>query len=610
MPQYKAPVRDISFVLREMFNFAEIRALPGYSDMGDDLIDAVLQEGARFCENELFPLNHSGDEEGCSWKDKEVKTPKGFKKAYKDFAEGGWISLACDPEYGGQGLPESIDYMMQEMICAANVSFGLYPGLTKGAYTSLHSHASEELKRTFLPKMVEGIWTGTMNLTESHCGTDLGLLRTKAVPQDDGSYKISGSKIFISSGEHDLAENIVHLVLARTPDAPAGVKGISLFVVSKFCINDDGSLGERNGVYCSSIEHKMGIKASSTCSMEYENARGWLVGELNEGLAHMFTMMNNERLGVGIQGLGVADLAYQNALAYARERLQGRSLSGIKQPDKPADSLMVHPDVRRMLLTMKAYNEGCRMLSGWVAHEFDIAHKIEDKEEAQRADDFVQIMTPVVKAFFTDCAFEVTNHAVQVHGGFGYIKEYGVEQYVRDCRISQIYEGTNGIQALDLVGRKMSAYMGRYMRTFFHPVQEFIDDYQDDEEMAEFIVPLSKAFGRLQRAAVTIAQKGLSNPEEAGAAATDFLSLFGHTALAYLWAKAVIISQKKVEGEDALFYQSKIETARFYMQKLLPRTSGLFSNIMAGSKSLMTLDDEAFGPFDFAGFKKAMERAS
>ncbi len=610
MPQYKAPVRDISFVLRELFNFGEIRALPGYSDMGDDLIDTVLQEGARICENELFPLNQSGDAEGCQWNNGEVTTPKGFKEAYKNFAEGGWVSLACDPEYGGQGLPESMEYMMEEMVCAANVSFSLYPGLTRGAYTSIHSHGTEELKRKFLPKMVEGTWTGTMNLTESHCGTDLGLLRTKAVPQDDGSYKISGSKIFISSGEHDLAENIVHLVLAKTPDAPEGVKGISLFVVSKFIIQEDGSLGERNGVHCASIEQKMGIKASSTCSMNFDNAKGWLVGELNEGLNHMFTMMNNERLGVGIQGLGIGELAYQNALAYARDRLQGRSLSGVKAPDKPADPLMVHPDIRRMLLIMNAYNEGCRMLSGWVAHEIDVAHKIEDREERQRADDFVQIMTPVVKAFFTDCAFENTNHAVQVHGGFGYIKEYGVEQYVRDCRITQIYEGTNGIQALDLVGRKMGAYMGRYMRTFFHPVQEFIEDHQDDEELAEFMGPLAKAFGRLQQASVTVAQKGMANPEEAGAAATDFLSLFGHTALAYLWTKSVILSRKKLGGSEDVFYQGKIETARFYMQKLLPRTSGLFASIMAGSKTLMALDDDAFGLFDFAGFSEAMSKAS
>ncbi len=610
MPQYKAPIRDISFVLRELFNFGEIRALPGYSEMGDDLIDAVLLEGGRICENELFPLNHSGDEEGCKWENGNVTTPKGFKDAYKSFAEGGWISLACDPEYGGQGLPESIEYMLEEMVCASNVSFSLYPGLTRGAYTSIHSHGTEEIKRKFLPKMVEGTWAGTMNLTEPHCGTDLGLLRTKAVPQDDGSYLISGNKIFISSGEHDLTENIIHLVLARTPDAPAGVKGISLFVVSKYMINDDGSLGERNGAHCASIEHKMGIKASSTCSMTYENAKGWLVGELNEGLNHMFTMMNNERLGVGIQGLGLSELAYQNALDYARDRLQSRSLSGTKFPDKPADPLIVHPDVRRMLLTMKAYNEGCRMLSGWVSHEIDVAHKIEDKEERQRADDFVQIMTPVVKAFFTDVAFENTNHAVQIHGGFGYIKEYGVEQYVRDCRITQIYEGTNGIQALDLVGRKMSAYMGRYMRAFFHPVQDFIDEHKDTEDLAEFVGPLAKAFGRLQRASVTIAQKGLSNPEEAGAAATDFLSLFGHTALAYLWTKSVILSRKKLGGSEDVFYQGKIDTARFYMQKLLPRTSALFSTIMAGRDTLMAMDDEAFGTFDFAGFNETMSKAS
>lgn len=610
MPQYKAPIRDISFVLREMFDYDKIRALPGYGETTDDLIDAVLQEGARICENELFPLNRSGDEEGCTWSKEGVQTPKGFKEAYAKFAEGGWVSLACDPEYGGQGLPESIEYMMEEMVCASNVSFSLYPGLTRGAYSSIHSHATDEIKRKYLPKMVEGTWTGTMNLTEPHCGTDLGLLRTKAVPQEDESYQISGSKIFISSGEHDMADNIIHLVLAKTPGAAEGVKGISLFVVPKFLVNDDGSLGARNSVSCSAIEHKMGIKGSSTCSMEFDNAQGWLVGQLGEGLAHMFTMMNAERLGVGIQGLGVGEIAYQNALAYARDRLQGRSLSGVKNPDKAADPLMVHPDIRRMLLIMKAYNEGCRMLSGWVAHEFDIAHKSEDATERQHADDFIQIMTPVVKAFFTDCAYESANHAVQIHGGFGFIREYGVEQFVRDCRITQIYEGTNGIQALDLVGRKMSAFMGRYMRSFFHPVQDFIEKHQGDAELEEFIAPLSKAFDRLQRASITIAQKGMANPEEAGAAATDFLSLFGHTALAFLWTRAVIVSRGKMGGAEDLFYQSKVETARFYMQKLLPRTSGLFSTIMAGRKSLMTMEDKAFGPFEFAGFKASMDRAS
>lgn len=610
MPIYKAPIRDISFALREMFNYNVIRSLPGYNDVTDDLIDAVLQEGARFCENELFPLNHSGDKEGCHWNDGVVTPPKGFKEAYHKFIEGGWTSISCDPTYGGQGLPDSLEFMMEEMICASNLSFSLYPGLTRGAYTSIHAHGSDYLKNKYLPKLVDGSWTGTMNLTEPQCGTDLGLLRTKAVPQDDGTYRITGNKIWISSGEHDFTENIIHLVLARTPHAPEGVKGISLFVVPKFLVNEDGSLGARNGVKCTGLEHKMGIHASASCAMSYENAVGWLVGEENEGLPYMFTMMNTERIGVGLQGLGIGEIAYQNALAYARERLQSRSLAGAKYPDKPADPIIVHPDIRRMLLTMKSLNEGCRMMAAWIGHHNDIAHRVEDKEERQKADDFVQLMTPIVKAFFTDVAFENTNHAVQIHGGYGYTQDFGVEQYVRDARIAQIYEGTNGIQSLDLVGRKMSMFMGRYARTFFHPVQAFIEEHKNTADLAEFIEPLAKAFDRLQRAAITIAQKGLAAPEEAGAAATDFLTLFGHTALAYLWTRAVILSRTKLTGSEKVFYQSKIETARFYMQKILPRTSTLFSTIMAGKSTLMAMDDEAFGPFDFAGFQEALSKAS
>jgi alkylation response protein AidB-like acyl-CoA dehydrogenase len=602
MPQYKAPLRDINFALRELSNFDELRTFPGYEAVTDDIVDAILNEGARFCENELFPLNQSGDAEGCQWDNGKVTTPKGFKEAYQKFVDGGWCSLACDPEYGGQGIPESLEIMMQEMTCSANLSFGLYPGLTRGAYTALHAHGSDELKDKYLPKLVEGTWAGTMNLTEPHCGTDLGMLRTKAVPQPDGTYKITGTKIFISSGEHDLTDNIIHLVLARTPDAPQGTKGISLFLVPKFMVKADGSLGERNKAMCASIEHKMGIKASSTCVMNYDEAVGYLIGEENKGLNYMFTMMNVERLGVGIQGLGIGEVAYQNALAYARDRLQGRALTGTKNPDKPADPLMVHPDIRRMLLTMKAYNEGCRLLAGWVSHQVDVAHKCPDPIKAKKADDFLQLMTPVVKAFFTDVGSEVANLAVQVHGGFGYIKEYGVEQYVRDARIAQIYEGTNGIQALDLVGRKLGKSMGRYLRQFFHPVQDFIDEHQDNKDLEEFIGPLAKAFGRLQRACLIIAQKGMANPDEAGAAATDFLSLFGHTALAYLWTKAVLLSRTKLGGAEDAFYSSKIETARFYMQKLLPRTSASFSALMAGAKSVMTIEDSQFGPFEFTGY--------
>ncbi len=610
MPIYKAPIRDISFASREVFDFGTIKALPGCSDMTDDLVDAVFQEAARFCENELFPLNQSGDQEGCQWKNGEVTTPKGFKNAYDKFVEGGWTSVSSDPKYGGQGLPDSLEFILEEMICSSNLSFSLYPGLTRGAYTAIHAHGAEDIKQKFLPKMIDGTWGGTMNLTEPQCGTDLGLLRTKAVPQKDGSYEITGNKIWISSGEHDLTENIIHLVLAKTPTAPEGVKGISLFVVPKFMVNDDGSLGDRNKLQCTSLEHKMGIHASPSCAMSFDGAKGWLVGKENAGLSYMFTMMNNERIGVGLQGLGISEVSYQNAVVYARERLQGRSLSGVKHPKKPADPIIVHPDIRRMLMTMKSYIEGCRMMGVWIGQEVDISQKHPEKEERQRADDFVQLMTPVVKAFFTDMAFENTNHALQIHGGYGYTQDFGVEQYVRDARITQIYEGTNGIQGLDLVGRKLGMHMGRLLRRFFHPVQEFIKEHEDNEDLAEFVGPLAKSFDRLQRAALTVAQKGMANPEEAGAASTDFLSLFGHTALAYLWTRAVIVSKPNENGSESLFYKGKIDTARFYMQKILPRTSTLFATIMAGKKTLMDIDEEAFGPFDFSGFSQEITRAS
>lgn len=610
MPIYKAPVRDISFALREVFNYGTIRSLPPFTEVTDDLIDAVFIEGAKFAENELFPLNEVGDREGCTIKDGKVKTPTGFKEAYHKFVEGGWTSLSCTPEYGGQGLPDSIDFMLQEIICSANMSFGLYPGLTKGAYTALLAHGSDEIKQRYLPKLIDGTWSGTMNLTEPQCGTDLGLIKTKAVPQEDGSFVITGNKIWISSGEHDFTDNIIHLVLARTPTAPEGVKGISLFVVPKFLVKDDGSLGERNKLICTALEHKMGINGSATCAMSFDGAKGWLVGVENEGLSHMFTMMNNERIGVGLQGLGLAEVAYQNAVAYAKDRLQSRSLAGAKYPEKPADPIIVHPDIRRMLMTQKAYNEGCRMLSAWIGINVDISHHHSEKEERQHADDFVQLMTPIVKAFFTDMAWENVSHALQIHGGYGYTKDFPMEQYLRDTRISMIYEGTNGIQALDLVGRKLGMNVGRPLRAFFHPVSEFIEEHKDNKELEEFIEPLAKAFGRLQRACVTIAQKGIAKPEEAGAAAVDFLSLFAHTTLAYLWAKAVIVAQAKLKGSDKAFYNAKIETARFYMQKLLPRTSALFAQIMAGKETLMSLDDDAFGVMDFAGFSEEMSRAS
>ncbi|ALJ37611.1 acyl-CoA dehydrogenase [Azospirillum brasilense] len=596
MPIYKAPLEDVRFVLDEIVGAGKLAELPGYEDATPDLIAQVLEEGAKLCEEVLFPLNQSGDGEGCTFENGVVRTPKGFKEAYSTYIEAGWQGLSCDPAYGGQGLPKLVNTMLEEFICSANLSFGMYPGLSLGAYNALSTYGSEELKQRFLGRLVDGTWAGTMCLTEPHCGTDLGLIRTKAVPQEDGSHKITGTKIFISAGEHDLTENILHLVLARLPDAPAGTRGISLFLVPKFLPKEDGSVGPRNGVACGSIEHKMGIKASATCVMNFEDATGWLVGEPHKGMRAMFVMMNAARLAVGIQGLGVAEVSYQNAVAYAKERLQGRSLKGTAHPDKPADPIIVHPDVRRNLLTARAYTEGARALGALVGYKLDVAEKHADEKTRKEADEFVQLMTPIVKALFTDIGFESANIAVQVHGGHGFIWETGVEQYVRDARICQIYEGTNGIQALDLVGRKLPQDMGRLLRRFFHPVGAEIEADMEREELAEFVLPLAKAFAKLQQATAIIAQKGLKDPEEAGAAATDYLRLFGLVALGWMWLKMVKAATAKLAaGEgNAIFLEAKIRTARFYMAKLLPQTNALFITIMAGSKPLMEMEEAAF----------------
>ncbi len=595
MPTYKAPVRDMMFVLDEVIGTDRVLSMPKFSEINKDLVEAVFTEAARFTETVLQPLNQSGDKEGCTWKDQTVTTPKGFKEAYNAFVEGGWPTLTGNPEYGGQGLPNIISMTTEEMICSSNLAFSLYPGLTRGASIMLERHGSKELKDKYLPKMIQGTWAGSMCLTEPHCGTDLGLLRTKAEPQADGTYKLSGTKIFISSGEHDLTENILHFVIARTPEAVPGIKGISLFLVPKFMVNDDGSLGERNSVFCASLEHKMGIKASATCVMNFDGAVGYLVGDLYKGINNMFTMMNTERLGVGMQGLGIAEVAYQNALVYARDRLQGRALTGAKYPEKPADPLMVHPDIRRMLLTMKSLNEGCRMLAVWVSESLDIMEHSDNPAQQQDADDFVQLMTPIIKAFLTDVATDCANLGIQIYGGHGYIQEWGMEQFARDARIAQIYEGTNGVQALDLIGRKMPAHTGRYLRQFFHPVEAYLKAHETNTDMAEFVGPLAKAFGRLQQATVGIATKALSNPDEAGAAATDYLRLFALTALAYLWCRAVEVSSQKIGQGDDEFYEGKIQTARFFMTKILPQSSSLFSQIMSGSKPLMEMPDVRFG---------------
>jgi alkylation response protein AidB-like acyl-CoA dehydrogenase len=590
MPIYNAPLEDMRFVLHELYDSKTIAELPDSADFTPELLDSVLEEGAKFCQEVLFPLNQSGDLEGCTYENGVVRTPAGFKAAYKAFCEGGWSAMASSPEYGGQGMPIACSMFIEEMICSANVAFGLYPGLTHGAYLALYNHGSQEQKDTYLPKLVSGEWSGTMCLTEPHCGTDLGMLRTKAVPNDDGSYSITGNKIFISAGEHDLSQNIIHLVLARLPDAPAGVKGISLFVVPKFLPKEDGSVGARNGLQCTAIEHKMGIKASATCAMSFDGAQGWLVGEPHKGLRAMFTMMNTERLSVGIQGLGVAEVAYQNAVNYARERIQGRSLTGAKAPEKQADPILVHPDVRRMLLTMRAYIEGCRALSGWVAREIDILHRSTDEDAKLIADDFTALLTPVVKALFTDLGFEISSTALQCYGGHGYIRDHGMEQYVRDARISMIYEGANGVQALDLVGRKLPQDGGRLLTRFLDPVMEFIES-NGDEEMAEFITPLATALEHLQIATGTIIEAGMSNHDEIGAASVDYLRLFGLVALGFMWARMAKIALPK--GEES-FYKAKIGTAKFYMTRLLPQTSALLSFIQAGGTVMMEFEDAAF----------------
>lgn len=595
MATFTPPLREMKFVFRELFNGDDLQNLKGYGDFSADVVDAVLEEAGKLSAEVLFPLNLSGDEEGCTFENGVVRTPKGFKEAYQQFAAGGWCGIACDPEYGGQGLPKAINMMIEELICSSNMAFGMYPGLTHGAYNALELYGTDEQKATYLPRFVDGSWSGTMCLTEPHCGTDLGLIRTKADPQPDGSHKITGTKIFISAGEHDLTQNICHLVLAKLPEAPAGVKGISLFIVPKFMPKPDGGVGQRNSLACGSLEHKMGIKANATCVMNFDNAIGWLVGEKHKGMRAMFAMMNTARLGVGVQGLGLAEVAYQSGLAYAKDRIQGRALKGAQHPDKAADPIIVHPDVRKNLLTAKSLTEGVRALVMWVALELDRSAKAETAEERQAADDLVQLLTPVVKSFGTDVGFEVANIGVQIYGGHGFIREHGMEQFVRDARITQLYEGTNGIQALDLVGRKMGAHYGRYLRAFFHPVQEFIEQNASDPAMEEYTLALAKAFGRLQQAVGATAQKGMGNPNEAGAAAMDLLNLFGYVALGYLWARMAKLALTKQNDDPTGFYKSKVKTANFYMAKMLPKTGALLSSILAGGNSIMDMEEELFG---------------
>ncbi|KFE56098.1 acyl-CoA dehydrogenase C-terminal domain-containing protein [Pseudomonas syringae] len=592
MADYKAPLRDMRFVLNEVFEVSKLWAqLPALADTVDvETVEAILEEAGKVTSKSIAPLSRSGDEQGCSWNDTVVTTPTGFPQAYQTYADGGWVGVGGNPDFGGMGMPKAVSAQVEEMLNSASLAFGLYPMLTSGACVSINTHATEELKAAYLPSMYSGAWSGSMCLTEAHAGTDLGIIRTKAEPQADGSYKISGTKIFITGGEHDLTDNIIHLVLAKLPDAPAGPKGISLFLVPKFLVNGDGSLGERNTVTCGSIEHKMGIQASATCVMNFDEAIGYLIGEPNKGLAAMFTMMNYERLGVGIQGLASGERSYQSAIDYARDRLQSRSPGGAQQPEKMADPIIVHPDVRRMLLTMKALNEGGRAFSTYVAMQLDIAKFSEDDTARQRADELVALLTPVAKAFLTDMGLETTIHGQQVFGGHGYIREWGQEQLVRDVRITQIYEGTNGIQALDLVGRKIVGSGGAYYTLFANEIREFIAG--SDASLGEFTRPLSAALDSLDELTNWVLDRSRSNAQEIGAASVEYLHVFGYTAYAYMWAMMAKAALGKEADED--FYASKIGTARFYFARLLPRIHSLNASVRAGSESLFLLDASQF----------------
>lgn len=592
MADYKAPLRDMRFVLNEVFEVSKLWAqLPALAEVVDeDTAAAILEEAGKVTAGTIAPLNRSGDEEGCSWVDGVVKTPAGFPQAYQTYAEGGWVGVGGDPVFGGMGMPKVISAQVEEMVNSANLSFGLYPMLTAGACLSINAHASEELKEKYLPNMYGGSWSGSMCLTEPHSGTDLGIIRTKAEPQADGSYKISGTKIFITGGEHDLTENIIHLVLAKLPDAPAGPKGISLFLVPKIMVNADGSLGEKNSLSCGSIEHKMGIKASATCVMNFDGATGWIVDAPNKGLAAMFTMMNYERLGVGVQGLSLGERSYQNAVEYACDRIQGRAPTGPVAKDKAADPIIVHPDVRRMLLTMKALNEGGRAFSSYVAMQLDTAKFSEDAATRKRAEELVALLTPVAKAFLTDMALETTTHGQQIFGGHGYVREWGQEQLIRDCRITQIYEGTNGIQALDLVGRKVVGSGGAFYKHFAEEVKAFTDSA--DTSLAEFINPLKDAIANLELMTADLLERAKVNPNEVGAASVEYLHVFGYTAYAYMWALMARTALAKQDQGD--FYVSKLGTARFFFARLLPRIHSLTASVKAGSESLYLLEAAQF----------------
>ena len=598
MPIYRAPVDDTLFILNDVLGYQRYSNLPGFADTTPDVLEAILAEGAKLAENVLHSTNLDGDHTGCVRNvDGSVTTPESFKNAYSQYREGGWLGLAVDTEYGGQGLPYTVHSAVGEYFSSANMAFTMYPGLTQGAIAAIYVHGTNEQKSKWLPKMTDGLWTGTMNLTEPHCGTDLGLLRTKAVPQGDGSYKISGQKIFISAGEHDLSENIIHLVLARIEGAPEGVKGISLFILPKYLLDADGNPGARNAVSCGSIEEKMGIHGNSTCVMNYDGAIGHLLGEEHKGLKAMFTMMNEARLGVGLQGLAVSEIAYQNAANYARERIQGRALTGPKALDKKADPLIVHPDVRRTLMTIRAFNEAGRAFILWTALKSDIAHRSPDEKERELADDVLGLVTPVVKGVLTDKGFDHAVMAQQMYGGHGYIEEWGMSQFVRDARIAMIYEGANGVQALDLVGRKLSLNGGRAIMAYFKEVGDFCEANRADEKMAPFTKALKKGLNDLQAAAIWFMQNAVANPDNAGAGSTDFMHLFGLVSLGHMWSMMAKAAQDKLgSGGDgkADYLGNKLVLARFYMERIMPETALRLHRIQIGAETVMELPAEAF----------------
>jgi len=598
MLEYKAPIRDITFVMQELLDCENHYQNLGYQDATVDMIDAIVVEAAKFTEQVIAPLNQIGDQQGCQWNDGIVTTPDGFKEAYQQYVEGGWPTLSQREEFGGQGLPHSLNAAIAEMMVSANHSFTMYPGLSHGALATIEAHGSDEQKQMFLPRLVDGNWTGTMCLTESHCGTDLGMLRTKAELNDDGSYSLTGTKIFISAGDHDLSDNIVHIVIARIPGSPEGTKGISLFIVPKFNVNSDGTVADRNAVNCGSIEHKMGINANATCVINFDNAKGYLIGEVNRGLNCMFTFMNSARLGVASEGAAAAEMSFQGALAYAKDRLQMRSISGIKNPNGPADPIIVHPDVRRMLLTQKSIAEGGRALIAYLSQLVDITHAEKDETKKALADNKLALLTPIAKAFLSEAGLECTSHGVQVFGGHGFIKEWGMEQLMRDTKISCLYEGTTGIQALDLLARKILGSKGEILKPFMGDVTAFCQENHDNAEMAEFIKPLMSYFKQWQSITQDVGMKAMINADEIGGASVDYIMFAGYTTLAYFWAKMAKVAQDKlaINNDDQAFYQAKIKTAQFYFQRILPRGQGHAACIENGASTMMSLaaDDFSF----------------